>query len=91
MEAVEEHYGFSAWTEIVVAPVDLCGGLPLNEPVEDIRGPLLAMADIEAARIYLLDGTDIGLLADVRAAGGGGNDEADSLRQSYHRSRTSLT
>jgi len=29
------------------------------------------MADIEAARIYLLDGTDIGLLAEVRAAGGG--------------------
>jgi len=72
-EAVEEHYGFSAQTEIIVAPAfnPLCGGLPLNEPVEDMRGPLLAMADIEAARIYLLDGTDIGLLAEVRAAGGG--------------------
>ncbi len=68
--AVEEHYGFAAEGEIIIAPAFnmLCGGLPLNEPVEDLRGPLLAMADIEQARLYLLDGTDLGLLAEIKAA-----------------------
>lgn len=68
--AVEEHYGFAAGGEIIIAPAFnmLCGGLPLNEPVEDLRGPLLAMADIEQARLYLLDGTDLGLLAEIKAA-----------------------
>ena len=46
----------------------LCGGLALNEPAEDMRGPLLAMADMERARLYLLDGTDLGQLARIRAA-----------------------
>jgi hypothetical protein len=68
--AVEEQYGFAAGGEIIIAPAFnmLCGGLPLNEPVEDLRGPLLAMADIEQARLYLLDGTDLGLLAEIKAA-----------------------
>ena len=70
-EAVKEHYGFAVCPEIIVVPAfnPLCGGLPLNEPVEDMRGPLLAMADFEAARLYLPDGTDLGLLAEIRAAG----------------------
>ncbi len=81
-EAVQEHYGLPAQQEIIVAPAfnPLCGGLPLNEPVEDMRGPLLAMADFEAARLYLLDGTDLGLLAEIRAAGEGG-------AKSYYRLR----
>lgn len=68
--AVEEHYGFSNDCEIVVAPAfnGLCGGLPLNEPVEEMRGPLLAMADWERARLYLLDGTDLGTLEEIKRA-----------------------
>jgi hypothetical protein len=68
--SVEEHYGFAADGEIIIAPAFniLCGGLPLNEPVDGQRGPLPAMADFEQARLYLLDGTDLGLLAEIKAA-----------------------
>lgn len=68
--AVDEHYGFAGESEIVVAPAfnGLCGGLPLNEPVEDMRGPLLAMANWDEARLYLLDGTDLGTLEEIKRA-----------------------
>ena len=46
----------------------LCGGLPLNEPCEDLRGPLLTMVDLDHMRLYLLDGTDLGLLREIKAA-----------------------
>jgi putative SbcD/Mre11-related phosphoesterase len=67
--AVQEHYGFARDSEIIIAPAFniLCGGLPLNEPVEEMRGPLLAMADWDGARLYLLDGTDLGTLAEIKA------------------------
>ena len=70
-EVVEEHYGFASSGEIIIMPAfnPLCGGLALNEPAEDMRGPLLAMANMEHARLYLLDGTDLGLLAEIKAAG----------------------
>jgi uncharacterized protein len=69
-EAVEEHYGFASGNEIIIAPAFniLCGGLPLNEPVEEMRGPLLTIVDLEGARLYLLDGTDLGTLAEIKAA-----------------------
>jgi len=71
-EVVEEHYGFVSSGEIIIMPAfnPLCGGLALNEPAEDMRGPLLAMANMEHARLYLLDGTDLGLLAEIKAADG---------------------
>ncbi len=69
-EVMEEHYGFSSSEEIIIMPAfnPLCGGLALNEPAEDMRGPLLAMADMDRARLYLLDGTDLGLLAEIKAS-----------------------
>src|SRR5690606_36024408 len=69
-EVIEEHYGFASSGEIIIMPAfnPLCGGLALNEPAEDMRGPLLAMADMEHARLYLLDGTDLGLLAEIKAS-----------------------
>ncbi|MFZ2470494.1 MAG: metallophosphoesterase [Methanothrix sp.] len=68
-KAVQEHYGFAGESEIIIAPAFniLCGGLPLNEPIEEMRGPLLSMADWEKARLYLLDGTDLGALAEIKA------------------------
>lgn len=56
-------------SEIVIVPAfnDLCGGLPLNEPCRDERGPLLTLADMAHARIYLLDGSDLGLLGCIRS------------------------
>jgi putative SbcD/Mre11-related phosphoesterase len=55
--------------DLIIVPAfnDLCGGLPLNEPKEDERGPVLTLADLERARIYLLDGTDLGSLGAIRA------------------------
>jgi uncharacterized protein len=69
-DAVEKHYGFKRDCEIIIAPAfnGLCGGLPLNETVEEMRGPLYAMADWEGARLYLPDGTDLGILAEIKAA-----------------------
>jgi len=73
--AVERQYGpelrpgMSA-PEMVVVPAfnDLCGGLPLNETNEDERGPVLTLADMADARIFLLDGTDLGRLRNIRSA-----------------------
>lgn len=66
----EQQYGpcLSA-SEIIIVPAfnDLCGGLPLNEPCRDERGPLLTLADMAHARIYLLDGSDLGPLGCIRS------------------------
>ena len=66
---MQEHYGFARDGEIIIAPAFniLCGGLPLNEPVEEMRGPLLAMADWEKARLYLQDGTNLGILTKIKS------------------------
>jgi len=68
--AVQKQYGFAHEAEIVIAPAfnDLCGGLPLNEPCEEPRGPLLTLTDLDRTRVYLLDGTDLGLLQEIKAA-----------------------
>ncbi|MDQ1262174.1 MAG: uncharacterized protein QG575_1355 [Euryarchaeota archaeon] len=79
---VQEHYGFVRDSEIIIAPAFniLCGGLPLNEPVEEMRGPLLAMADWDEARIYMLDGTDLGTLAEIKSAA----KKAKHCRKNYY-------
>ena len=69
-EAVEAQYKQKlSLPEILIVPAynDLFGGLPLNEPGENERGPVLTMADMERARIYLLDGTDLGILGAIKA------------------------
>jgi hypothetical protein len=68
--AVQKQYGFAHEAEMVIAPAfnDLCGGLPLNEPCEEPRGPLLTLTDLDRTRVYLLDGTDLGLLHEIKAA-----------------------
>jgi metallophosphoesterase superfamily enzyme len=70
-EAVQEHYGKASSPEIIIMPSfnELCGGLPLNDlKKEDVHGSLLTMADWEQARLYLLDGTDLGRLLEIKAA-----------------------
>jgi uncharacterized protein len=74
--AVERQYGripAMPALEMVIVPAfnDLCGGLPLNEPREDERGPILTLANMRDARIFLLDGTDLGRLRDIRSASKG--------------------
>ncbi len=69
-QAVMQQYGFQAAPELIVVPAfnDLCGGLPMNElSAEDERGPILALGDLDRAQIYLLDGTDLGTLKEIRS------------------------
>lgn len=69
-DAVQKQYGFAPETEIIIAPAfnSLCGGMPLNEPCEELRGPLLTLANLDRTRIFLLDGTNLGLLAEIKLA-----------------------
>jgi metallophosphoesterase superfamily enzyme len=67
-EAIEQQYGRrlpSPKMLIVPAFNDLCGSLPLNEKARE-HGPILAMAELDDARIYLLDGTDLGRLGGMK-------------------------
>ncbi len=74
-EAIERQYGPGLRpglpaSEMVIVPAfnDLCGGLPLSVPCEDERGPILTMSRMDDSRIFLLDGTDLGRLRDIRSA-----------------------
>jgi len=78
MDSLRQQYGCNIFTdtsapEMVIVPAfnDLCGGLPLNEPVEDERGPIPTLAEMDDARLFLLDGTNLGKLRDIRLAGKG--------------------
>jgi putative SbcD/Mre11-related phosphoesterase len=68
--AVVKQYGFASTAEIIIAPAfnDLCGGLPLNEPCDEARGPIPTLVDLSSARIYLMDGTNLGTVREVAAA-----------------------
>jgi hypothetical protein len=68
--AVEKQYGFASTAEIIIAPAfnDLCGGLPLNKPCDEARGPIPSLVDLSSARIYLMDGTNLGTVREVAAA-----------------------
>jgi metallophosphoesterase superfamily enzyme len=66
------HYGIEVPSlELVIVPAfnRLCGGLSLNELTEEERGPLPTMADLNGARAYLLDGTDLGRVEEIRPPG----------------------
>ena len=70
-EIIERQYGEALPApEMILVPAfnDLCGGLPLNEPLDDERGPILAMADLDRSRIYMTDGSDLGTLGGIKAA-----------------------
>jgi metallophosphoesterase superfamily enzyme len=69
--ALERQYGESLHApDLIIVPAfnDLCGGLPLNDLREDERGPVMALADLDDAKISLLDGTDLGSLRSIRSA-----------------------
>jgi len=70
-EALREEYGRDLKSPemmtIVPAYNPLCGGYPLDSAAGEDRGPLPKIARLEMARIYLLDGTDLGRLDRIRA------------------------
>jgi metallophosphoesterase superfamily enzyme len=69
-DALREEYGRDLnGPELTIGPAynPLCGGYPLDSVTREDRGPLPKMARLEMARIYLLDGTDLGRLDRIRA------------------------
>jgi uncharacterized protein len=79
LEVLKTHFGnfdfenSVQWTdpELFVMPAfnELCGGVPFNESTqEDLLGPTFSSGGIELdrAEIYLLDGTRLGLIKDIR-------------------------
>ena len=70
LEALREEYIRDLkGPEMTIVPAynPLCGGYPLDSVTRVDRGPLPKMARLEKARIYLLDGTDLGRLDRIRA------------------------
>ena len=68
-KALREEYGRDLRSpEMTIVPAynPLCGGYPLDSVSREDRGPLPKMARLDRARIYLLDGTDIGRLDRIR-------------------------
>ncbi len=58
-------------TELIIVPVfnELCGGIAFNEARDDdLLGPVFSARTVEVnnARVYLLDGTYLGLLKNIR-------------------------
>ncbi|RMF91457.1 MAG: metallophosphoesterase [Methanobacteriota archaeon] len=72
-EGIKEHYAVEEPPELIVMPAfnDLIGGVAFNRGLEGQPiGPYFKsrMVDLEDARAYLLDGTDLGTLSDLEAA-----------------------
>jgi len=68
--ALREEYGRDLKSpEMTIVPAynPLSGGYPLDSVTREDRGPLPKMARLDRARIYLLDGTDLGRLDRIRA------------------------
>ena len=72
-DAVMKQFGLEKdkTPEMMIMPAfnDLCGGMPLNEiSLDDERGPILTMADLDMSRICLLDGIDLGTLKEIKSS-----------------------
>ncbi|KCZ70892.1 putative phosphoesterase, ICC [Candidatus Methanoperedens nitroreducens] len=72
-KAMREHYGELDWInpEVIIMPAfnELCGGIPFNESMhEELLGPVFSnhAIELERARAFLLDGTDLGTIGSLR-------------------------
>lgn len=63
---LKEKYPGSALPKILVMPAfnPLCGGIAANR--EGITGPIGKIIDVENAQIYLIDGTSLGKVKDIK-------------------------
>jgi putative SbcD/Mre11-related phosphoesterase len=75
-KAIMEHYGDIKWSdpEVIIMPAfnELSGGIPFNESFhEELLGPVFAnhAIELEKARVFLLEGTDIGTIGGIRKLG----------------------
>jgi len=74
--AIREYYGDIMWNnpEVIIMPAfnELCGGVPFNESLhEELLGPVFAnhAVELEKARAFLLDGTDLGTIGRIKKSG----------------------
>lgn len=63
---LKEKYPESAFPKIFIMPAfsPLCGGIAANQ--EGITGPIGKIMDVENAQIYLIDGTSLGKVKDIK-------------------------
>ena len=66
-EKCEKKFGVRCRSELIILPAfsELAGGISVNTN-EKLLGPILKLADLGEAEVYLLDGTDLGRLEDLR-------------------------
>jgi len=75
-DAIREHYGDIEWIdpEVIIMPAfnELCGGIPFNESIQaELLGPVFVnhAIELENAVAYLLDGTNLGTIGNIRKLG----------------------
>ena len=75
-KSIRDHYADIDWMdpEVIIMPAfnELCGGIPFNESIrEDLLGPVFAnhAIELENARAFLLDGTDLGTIGNIKKLG----------------------
>jgi putative SbcD/Mre11-related phosphoesterase len=76
-KAIKAHYGhIEGWNdpEVIIMPAfnELCGGIPFNESIhEELLGPVFVnhAIELEKARAFLLDGTDLGTIQGLKRPG----------------------
>jgi len=75
-KAIKEYFGDIIWSdpEVIIMPAfnELCGGIPFNESIhEDLLGPVFAnhAIELEKASVFLLDGTNLGTIGNIKKLG----------------------
>jgi putative SbcD/Mre11-related phosphoesterase len=75
-KAIKRYFGDIIWTdpEVIIMPAfnELCGGIPFNESIhEDLLGPVFAnhAIELEKASVFLLDGTNLGMIGNIKKLG----------------------
>ena len=65
-ERLKEKYPGSKYPQILVMPAfnPLCGGIAANR--EGVTGPVGKIMDVENAQVYLLDGSSLGRIKDIK-------------------------
>ncbi len=67
-EKCEQKYGIKSRNELIIMPAfsELTGGIGVNTRRESLIGPVLKITELDKAGIYLLDGTHLGRLEDLK-------------------------
>lgn len=69
LDVLEQKYPTSPTSEILLMPAfnPLCGGVAVNK--DPLLGPFGSLIDVDNAEVYLLDGSSLGKLKDLKKSG----------------------